>query len=59
MDGTGDLKLGPRLERIETKLDQVLIDVAGLKVKAGLWGGLLGAILGVGVSVVTNVISQT
>lgn len=36
----GDLPLGDRLDRIEAKIDLLISDVSGLKVKASLYGGI-------------------
>jgi len=33
-----------RLDRMEEKIDVCLIDIAGLKVKAGIWGALAGLV---------------
>ena len=33
-----------RLDRMENKLDLCMVDIAGLKVKAGVWGALAGLI---------------
>lgn len=35
---------GRTLERLEDKVDSVMIDVAMLKVKAGIWGAVAGLI---------------
>lgn len=37
------------LERIEKKLDRVIVDVAALKVKAGAWGALGGILAAIAV----------
>ena len=46
---SGDLPLSKRLERIDAKLDQVLIDVAVLKERDRLrsifWGGASGLVV--------------
>jgi hypothetical protein len=39
---------GKTLERIAEKVTRIEVDVAGLKVKAGVWGLLGGAIPAVG-----------
>jgi len=39
-----DKWLSERLDRMELKLDRALIDIATLKVKAGIWGGF-GALI--------------
>ena len=33
-----------RLDRIETKVDISIVDIATLKVKSGIWGAIAGAI---------------
>lgn len=35
-------EFGKNLERLEDKVDGLLIDVAMLKVKAGIWGAVAG-----------------
>lgn len=49
----GDLPLDERLERIETKQDQLLqmqvtvqMELATLKTKAGFWGAIAGILAG-------------
>lgn len=41
-------RLNKRVDEINNKLDRINIDIATLKVKASLWGGLSGAIVAVG-----------
>ena len=47
MTNPGDLSLDDRLDRIEAKLDQLVIDVAGLKARSALWGAVAGGVVGV------------
>lgn len=54
---SGDLRLGARLDRIEEKLDAVRLDVATLKAKSRIWGGLLGAVTGAAVAILAAFIS--
>lgn len=45
---TGSLSVGRRLDRIEGKVDMLVVNVAKLNVKAGLWGAVgAGAVLAV------------
>jgi hypothetical protein len=39
----GDLSLDKRLDRIESKLDLLLVDVVTLKTKAAIWGAVSGS----------------
>lgn len=54
MSNPGDLTLDKRLERIESKIDVLLMDVTALKVKAGLVGGTFGLLI----SIVVNLFFQ-
>lgn len=45
-----------RLDRMESKLDLCMVDIAGLKVKAGVWGALAGmvpVVVGLGIWVIS------
>jgi hypothetical protein len=57
MTQPGDLPLSTRLDRIEDKLDQLLVDVTVLKVKAGLWGAFAGTLAAVAVAVITALVT--
>lgn len=46
MTKPGDLSLNSRLDRIEAKIDLLSEQVTILKVKAGLYGAIAGAVLG-------------
>ena len=48
---TPEMMIVARLDRIEAKVDLCVREVAGLKVKAGVWGALAGlvpVVLGLG-----------
>lgn len=50
--------LKERLDRLEDKVDAIREDVITLKVKAGLWGGAAGSILGAGIAFLVNFLSD-
>ena len=48
----GELQaINRRLERMEDRLEQARLDVAALKIKAGLWGAAAGALPAVAILV--------
>lgn len=42
-------RLEERFDRLEDKLDTARMDIAGLKIKASLWGASAGAVLALAV----------
>ena len=50
--------LGKDLQRVEDKVETLLIDVAMLKVKAGAWGALAGCVPAAVAIVLTLVVGQ-
>lgn len=55
MTQRGDLGLNERLDRIEGKLDRVLVDVGVLKAKAAYAGALAGLLISSAVTALTAI----
>lgn len=58
MSNPGDLSLDDRLERIEEKLDSLIIDVTTLRARAAVWGAFMGIVVSVAVTVISSLIQS-